>query len=258
MPLPIPPHWRYAPPESLVVGKGAYAAALASVFKAEAITFENLRDGLKWINDSSYPQVLSDLARVFLVMSGSMSAADALQCHEAVWDWVGRLAPAGDQHELVFVFILTSDESKEFEDALAVGLSIAEIDPATTGHAVWRSSGALTELVCLLASVQPMDLLPLRARRTSDVKYATLERLRATVSRSDATAVRDAAREVLVAFSGSEYLLDVFCRPPSHRHGNLLRKWLTVTVTESVTQHWMEEAKQLTGWLVPARSVNTR
>ena len=259
MPLLIPNQWRYAPPESLVVGDGAYAAVLASVFAAEVITLDNLRNGPQSNDDGGYPQVFENLARVYLVMAERMSAADALQCHEAAWDWVVKLAPARDQHELAFVFILTADDSKEFEEALAAGLGLAKIDPASTGHAVWRCSGSLTELLDVLANIQPMDLVPIRARRAADIKHTALARLCATVAVDDATAVREAACEVLAAFSGSEYLLDVFCRPPSHQHGNLLRGWLNAAVTEPVTQQgWMEKTEQLTAWLAPVLAGHTR
>jgi hypothetical protein len=81
-------------------------------------------------------------------------------------------------------------------------------------------------------------------------KHATLAKLHASIGANNATAVREAAREVLAAFSGCEYLLDVYCRPPSHQHGNLLRSWLNATVTEAVTQEsWIENRRQIANWL---------
>lgn len=247
---PIPNRWRCDPPESLVAGDGPYAVALALVVGAEAIRLEDLRAGPEPNDAGGYPQVFENLTRAFLVVPESMSAAEVLRCHQAVWEWFIKLAPGGDQHELAFVFILPPDASKGLEDALAAGLGIARIVTATTGHAVWRRSGSLLELLDLLASIRPMDLLLLRARRTADIKHAAIAKLLAAAAKADSIAIREAARKVWDAFSGREYLLDVFCRPPSHRNGNLLRSWLKKTVTETATQEgWLEERKQLAAWL---------
>jgi len=249
MPSPILNTWQYAPPESLVAGDGPYAAALASVLGAAVIPLEDLRAKPESKDDGGYPQVLESLVRVFLVVPESMSAAGALHCHQSIWEWVGLLAPARDQHELAFIFILPADVSEGFEDALAAGLGIPQVDPATTGLAVWWRSGSLSELLSLLAGIRPMDLLPLRARRAADAKHAALAKLLAWAA-NDSMAVREAARGVLAAFSGCEYLLDVFCRPPCHQNGNLLRSWLKKSETETVTHDgWMEERKQLAAWL---------
>jgi len=257
MPHPIPNEWLVDRAETLLAGDGPYAAALATVLGTVPIPLEHLKTGPKANNDGGFPQVLEGLARAILVVSESMSAADALECHQAVWAWVGKLAPAGDQHELAFVFILPPDAADEFEDGLAAGFGLSKIDPATNGHAVWGCSGSLPELLGLLASIRPMDLIPLRAHRAADAKHAAMARLRATVAADNAAAVRAAAREVLAAFSGCEYLLDVFCRPPSHQHGNLLRSWLNGTVTESITpKEWLEKTKNLAGWLAADQAGN--
>lgn len=242
--------WKVLSPESFVAGDGPFAAALAFILGVDSIGLRELRSGPQPGAGGSYPQVFEELKRVLLVVPESMSAADAVDCHGAAWNWVAKLSSAGDQHELAFVFILPPDASKEFEEAIAVGLGMRRIDPATTGHAVWRCSGSLTELLDLLASILPMDLLPLRARQAADTKRAALIELRNTVASKDTTAIRQAAQEALAAFSGHEYLFDVFCREPSHQNGNSLRKWLRKAVTEAVTQDgWMEERKQLVLWL---------
>ena len=256
---PIPNEWLVNRAETLLSGEGPYAAALATVLGTVPIPLEHLKTGPEANNDGGFPQVLEGLVRAILVVPESMSAADALEYHQAVWAWVGKLAPAGDQHELAFIFILPPDAPKVFDDALAAGFGITKIEPATTGHAVWRCSGSLTELLGLLAAIRPMDLIPIRAHRAADAKHAALAKLRATFVTDNAAAVRAAAREVLAAFSGCEYLLDVFCRPPSHQHGNLLRNWLNATAADLVTsKEWMVGTKQVAGWLALDQNEHTR
>src|SRR5437899_1898725 len=131
----IPEEWRSYPPESLVAGDGPYALALASVVGTVPLSLACLRTDLD-SEGGLYDRFLSDVTRVFLVIGDSVSAAEALRCHQAIWDWIGKLAPAGDEHDLAFLFILPPATSKGFQEALAVGLSVPEIDPATTGHAV--------------------------------------------------------------------------------------------------------------------------
>ena len=77
-----------------------------------------------------------------------------------------------------------------------------------------------------------MDLPPLRARRKANVRHSVLQALRDSQSAAE---VKLAAQQVFAAFSGCEYHLDLFCRPPAHRNGNRLRKLLSEIVTESVT-----------------------
>ncbi|MBE0541751.1 MAG: hypothetical protein IH623_10235 [Verrucomicrobia bacterium] len=255
MPTPIPNEWFADKPETLLTGDGLYALALSSVLGAAALPLRQLQAGPEANNDRGYPQVLDRLSRAILAVSGSMSAADALECHQAVWDWVGKLSPAGDQHELAFIFVLPAHASKEFETALAAGFGLPRIDPGNTGHAVWRRSGSFTDLLELLASVPPMDLVPLWAHRAADAKHASLASLRTAAAVRDENTLREAVRAVVAAFSGCEYLLDIFCRPPSHRNGNLLRSWLKAAGTESVTpQEWMDGTKQLAEWLSPHRA----
>jgi len=247
----IPDELRYKSPESLVVGIGAYSAALASIMGSVAMAFDQIHDGPEPDIGGGYPRVLDNLKRVFFVVSDDMSAAEALRCHQAIWNWVEKLSCAGDQHDLVFIFILPATASKEYEDALAVGLCVPEIVPATTGHAVWRSSGTLLGLLDLVTATRPMDLLPLMARRTVDAKRLALARLRVVIMQNDYAVIREAAQAVLDAFHSAEYHLDLFCRPPSHRHGNLLREWLHADVTGPVTHDWCATGRnQIADWLI--------
>lgn len=251
MPFPVPVEWRYESLESLVVGVGAYSDALASIMGTVALPFAQLHDGPVPDMRGGYPRVLENLKRALLVVPEDMSAAEALRGHRSIWNWVERLSSAGDQHDLAFVFVLPVTDGNEYEEALAAGLCLSSIDPTSTGHGVWRQSGMLLELLELAAAIRPMDALSLRARQRSDHRQLAIEHLRDAVMQGDATAIRDAARVVLAAFRPAEYHLDLFCRAPSHRHGNLLRVWLNAGVTSPVTQDWCATGRsQLDVWLV--------
>lgn len=246
----VPSAWFHDPPSTLVAGDGPYAVALATVLGTEVLHWDCLHRGPQSDQGGPYPQVLQNLARVLLVTSETMPAAEALQGHESVWAWITKLATDGDQHELAFLFILPPDTSKGFEDALAAGLSLDGIVPATTGHAVWRRSGSLQELIEVLSQTHPMDLVALKARRAADCRHSAVTRLREATGQRDFALVRDAVREVLAAFSGREYLLDIFCASPSHQNGNMLRGWLRKVVAEPVTpEAWLGQKQQVAACL---------
>ena len=250
MPSPIPAEWLNAPPQSLAAGDGPYTAALAAVFAMASIPLAHLKAGLESNDRGGHTRVFEDLKRVFLVVPDDMPPAGALHCHQLVWELVENLSSAGGEHDLAFLFILPADAPRSYEDGLAIGLAVPEIDPATTGHAVWRRSGPLSGLLDLVASIQPMDLPPLRARQASDTRHAALARLRAAVAQDDPSTAKEAAREALAAFFGREYYLDLFCRPPRHPNGHRLRDWLKDAVTSPVTQDWWAASKQhLAQWL---------
>lgn len=251
MPSPIPHEWSDTPPESLVAGDGCYTRALAVGLGTVSLPLDCLQIGPAPNDSGAYPRVLENLKRAVLVIPDCMSAAQALHCHAAVWDWVGKLTSDGDQHEIAFLFILPVDASKEYEQALAIGLGVSEVDPLITGHAICRRSVSLSEMLHLMAKVRPMDLLPLRARRAADTKRITLARLRLAVAQDNRSIADSAVREVLNAFSGHTYHLDLFCRPPSHQHGNRLRHWLNAVVTGPVTHDWWTEGREhLADWLI--------
>jgi hypothetical protein len=255
---PIPAEWLSVPPETLVVGSGPYAAALASVMGTASLDARKLAACPEPNEQGGYPRVLEYLERMFFVLGTNQSAADALRCHEDAWNWVVKLTSAGDQHALSFIFILPAEVSSDYESALAIGLGVAKIDPATTGHSVWRRSGSLTKLLDVVSRTQPMDLLPLRARRLADARHAALGALRAAVAGGDRLKAADAARQALSVFSGHEHHLDIFCRPPSHRHGNLLRGWLNASVTDGVTPDWLITGRNhLLEWLLEDENKKT-
>src|ERR1035441_4044200 len=204
MSSPIPNEWLVDPPATLLAGEGPYARAVAAGLGTSAISLGQLMAGPELNARAGYCQVLDSLAQVILVLSESMSPAEAIRCHRAAWDWVGKLSSARDQHELAFLFILPADASQEFEDALAVSLGVSQIDPASTGHAVWRRSGSLSEMHQVLANIRPTDLLPLRARQAANAKHTAIAGLRALLTQDSPTAVSHAARQILLAFSGHE------------------------------------------------------
>ena len=246
----IPDEWRYAPPESLVAGNGPYAAALAAILGTVAVPFDRLQAGPEPDSEGAYPQVLENLIRTFLVVTEAMSPRETLRCHHSLWNWVEKLSSAGDQHDLAFLFVLPALAGEDYEKAIAIGLSFPSLDPATTGHAAWRQSGSLVDLLDLTASINPMDRMALTARERSDGRRMALAQLRDVLPRCDAPQLQAAVRAVLAAFRQEEYHLDLFCRAPSHHHGNLLRRWLNEGVTGSVTQDWCTMARiQVARWL---------
>jgi hypothetical protein len=246
----IPNEWRASPPQALAIGNGPYTIALATVLGIASAPLA-LLNALSEPNErGGHIRLLDDLERVFLVVSEGMSAAEALGCHQIVWGIVAKLSSAGDHHDLACLFILPADAPRSYEESLAIGLAVPEIDPATTGHGVWRRSGSLSELLDLAASIKRMDLPPLRGRQARDTRHAALAKLRAAVAQDDPSAANAAAQEVLASFSGHEYHLDLFCRPPRHPHGNLLRTWLSNAVTSPITHGlWATRKPDLADWL---------
>jgi hypothetical protein len=246
----FPREWQYDSTESFVVGDGPYAKTLAFVFSTVCVSAEKLSDQAGFYEGDSYPLVLENLKRVLFTIPPGMPTADAIRCHRRVWKWVEKLSPFGDQHDLVFVFVLPPDAAAGYEGDLALGLGIQDVDPKTVGIAFWRSSGSLRELLDVLEQVRPMDLPPLRARQTADARHVVLAHLRKAVQGSDLGALQRLAQEVLTVFSEHEYHLDLFCNPPSHQNGNQLRQWLHRIVTESVTPEvWETGRKYIDDWL---------
>jgi hypothetical protein len=254
----IPTEWQYDPPGSLVVGDGSYASVLAFVLGTVALPFEQLRKGPAPNDTGGYPRVFDDLKWSFLVVMETMAPAEALRCHSEVWDWVEKLSSEKEQHELAFVFVLPPGTPQSYEAALAAGLILPAIDPLTSGHAVWTQSGSLGELIVLAGSTPPSDVVRLRGRRASDSRHIALTRLIDAARGNDPAQGREAAMEVLASFSGQEYDLDLFCRPPFHQNGNLLRDWLDTAVTTIVTpESWVEQRRKLAVWL-PSNSGETK
>jgi hypothetical protein len=249
-PVPLPKTWLASPPQSLVVGEGPYAQALGRIVGSAVIIPNQILGGPAPNEAGGYPLVLGTLARVFLVAGPSQTAADLLRVHDALWRWLDKLSPHGDQHELAILFILppTGDGISK---ALAAGLGLERFEPDVPGHSLALMDESLEGLLAKAAAIVPQDLPPLRARRAADARHSALIALRQAVSDE---ALLTAAIRVNEVFRGQEYLLDLFCRPPSHRHGNLLRSWLNGLVTGQVTPQdegssggnpsdWLDEAR---------------
>jgi hypothetical protein len=247
MPASGPLEWLSKPPRILVVGDDSCARAIALILDAGRVTPECLDGQVVVSDEGGAPQILHDLQRVILVGGGSRSSADLLNWHEAVWRWIERLSPEGDQHEIAVLFILADASLNSLGAALAVGLGLQTIDPATSGHGIARMSDPLHSICTALAAIKPMDLPPLRARKRADVRHAALHALRAAGTSDE---LRVLAHRVAEAFQGHEYLLDIFCRPPGHRNGNLFRAWLRGAVSEAINFEKIDDVKSsLATWL---------
>jgi hypothetical protein len=249
----IPTEWQYDPPRSFVVGDRPYASALASVLGTVALPFEQLEMGPTPSNSGGYPRIFQCLKWVFLVVPEAMPAGEALRHHHEVWEWVEKLSPDREQHDLAFVFILPPGASQSYEGTLAAGLIVREIDPATSGHAVWRRSGSLSDLLALVGRTRPMDVVRLRRRLASDSRQIALAKLRTAATEHDLKQGKEAALGVLAAFRGQEHHLDLFCQSPCHKNGHLLREWLKTAVTSIVTPAiWEEQRGKISDWLASA------
>lgn len=248
----VPKEWQYTPPECFVVGDGPYASALAFVLGTVCVASDEIKIGPPKSRSGGFSLVFDVLKFAVLVVPATMSAPDALRCHQHMWEWIEKLSSEGDQHEIAFLFILPPNASLAYEEALAIGLSVPEIDPETSGHGVWRRSGALGELIELIARVRPLDAVPIRARRASDARHIALSELRNALAQEDPISTRSAAKAVLAAFREQGYHLDLFCRPPCHQYGNLLRDWLSRSAAADPTpEEWSEERMRINTWLAP-------
>lgn len=256
--LAIPTDWLSDPPKALVAGTGPYSAALAFILGAARLSFDELRSGPPGSEDEGFPRLLEQLAHAILVVPEQMSVAEAVECHGLVWHWIAKLSSTGDEHELRFLLVLPPHASADYERGLAMGLGLPEIAREKAGHGIWKQSGSLADLINAVRTIHPSDMVALRCRRAADARHIALARLRNSVEAADADGVKVAAGEVAALFSGHEYQLDVFCRAPSHRHGNLLRSWLRETVTKGVTPDSLAAAKaDLSAWLAAADNHNS-
>lgn len=246
MRLSLPEDWAKNPPSSLVVGGSPYGFAFAATLGAG---FLNLATAKIESGNRVSLRVLEELRYLFLVLNESDSASNAIQCHRAAWGWIEKLTSAGAEHDIITLFVLPSHDSGHIQSALSTWLCVSAERTSSVGFGFWRRSSGLADLSELIEKIQPKDLLGLRARQARDSRYASVQKLRTAVTSTDSVAAIAAARELCAAFDGKDYLLDMFCRPPSHSHGNLLRNWLKTTVTDSITPDWNTAKQQLNLWL---------
>ena len=246
----VPEGWLHSPPFSLVVGDGAHARSLAFVFGCELFLPTNLLAMPAEIPGQGYPRVLGNLERVFLVATSASSPADLLRWHKAIWEWVARLSRNGDQHDLAICFALPNTGGANLFQSLLTGLALNGLETHLYGHGIVHMTDGLPSLLTSIGKIRPMDLVALDARRRSHVRHAAINRLRTALSHSDQAAIREATKAVEAAFTGEEYQLDLFCRPPAHRHGNAIRQWLASAVTGEVTpEQWQEQRSAVADWL---------
>lgn len=233
----VPARWLVEHPRNLLIGDGPYALALGQVLGATCVGLDDLLFGPTMHDEGGFPQLLGSLEGVILVAGVGDTAADLLRWHEVVWQWIEKLSPEGDQHDVAILFVLADASGSSIADGLALGLGLEKIDPATNGHGFARMGDTLETLCTTLAAIHPMDLPPLRARKAANQRYQALEELKHAASLNEPTALHAAVEWVRSAFEGCEYHLDLFCRPPNHRNGNQLRTWLNGIVTGSVTPY---------------------
>jgi hypothetical protein len=239
--IDIPASWLAEPPRSLVVGEGPYARALAGILAAAGLLPDEVMTGPAPNESGGYPRVFGKLQRVFVVAGASQSAADLLRVHDALWHWIEKLSPAGDQHELAILFIIPPSAVDSLARSLAVGLGLERIETGTPGHRWVRMDSPLAGILETAASITPQDLPPLKARQAAEARHAALLDLRQAVTDE---ARLNAARRLSELFRNEEYLLDLFCRPPCHRNGNRLRGWLNGIVTGHVTPQDQADATE--------------
>lgn len=229
--------WLSDPPIMLAVGEGSYAAALAFVLGSVLIDASGPFTGSQENYEQPVPLVLRNLEQVILVAGAGNTASDLLRWHEAVWQWIEKLSPEGDEHDVAILFVLADASGSSLADGLAFGLGLEKIDPTTTGHGIARMSDSLDTLCTTLGAIRPMDLPPLRARRAANARHQALEELKDAASLNEPTALHASVEGVRIAFEGCEYHLDLFCQAPQHANGNRLRSLLQKIVTEEVTQY---------------------
>jgi hypothetical protein len=246
MPHPIPTKWTDEPPRIIVAGDGPFATKLALSLNATELTLAKLEGGPEPKSDGAFDRRLNNLESVLFVVPDGMSAAEAMWHHHWLWDWVEKLTAGKDCHEICFIFILPADISGEFDHAIAASLAVTAINPVLSGHAIWRRSGKLEELIELSGRKTGKDLQALRGRRAADVRRNCIALFVATI-KSDETGVSwsKSASRVADAFKNREYDLDLFCLPPCHRNGNLVREWLRSIVTGHLTPEIKNECRLL-------------
>lgn len=235
MPIPIPESWKFDPPHTLVAGNGPDAAVLAQILDAEMMDWESLSAGPEAEEAARYSRILNDLSRVFIVGGATRSTADFLGCHEAIWNWIAKLAPGGTQHDVAMIFVLPKTASRDCGEALAIGLGIPVGELEKSGHGVVRMSQGLEAMLETSSRVVARDRVRFLARKNSDKRHAALGRFKEAQSDSGPEEGIEAARQVLELFAEYEHHLDLFCASPSHRNGNRFRTILHHLVTKPVT-----------------------
>jgi len=237
-------------PETLIVGDGPFALALALILNAGHIGFESLMAAPAPLASGAFPLVLDSLQRVFLVAGTHHCIADLLTARAGVWGWVERLSVEREYHPVAVIFVLRPETGEGFISSLALALGLDEFDQPSSGHSVVRMGDPLKKMLTTADRTARRDAVTHQSRLKADRRYRALMRLR-TVGvddTGDSESMRIVAASVLEVFFEREYDLDLFCCPPSHPNGNVVRKLLNKAVTGSVTQEeWEELLEKLSG-----------
>jgi len=250
MPEHLPEAWLFDPPKILVLGEGAYSHALSRVLKAGHLGFDALGISLRLPDTSPTPLVWNDLRLVFLIGDPGRSAGDLLAFSRRLWNLVQTLTTEEEEHRLAMVFVLPR-ANDTMESALVRGLALGESDPARCGIGIARMGDSLAEILALASRVDPKDFVAVRNRLAADSRRRALLQLRDSLSveanACDSTdSIQSAAAAVAEQFRGCEYDLDLYCHPPRHPNGNVLRQWLNRAVTGMVTpMEWKEIVAEL-------------
>lgn len=254
---PLFSNWLANPPHLLVAGDAPLAAALGQVLGGAVIPLNALDEQIQEDEVAagvSY-HLLEELQTVMVILPLSAGLTDVARWGDQIWKLVERFSSMGDQHDLRWVWVPIVGNSARIEEGLRVVLSLPPdvLDMAGYGYGIWNPKQSLLDLGRVWQSICPADLLTQRARRNRDGRRRALGMLLGALQGYDPDAVVAAAQEVMAQFSKEkEFLLDVFCQPPSHPNGGELRRWLTEVVTCGVTPHRCSSSRsKVEGWLRP-------
>jgi hypothetical protein len=173
---------------------------------------------------------------------------------DQIWNLVERFSSMGDQHDLRWVFVPVAADHVRLENGLRAVLSVpTETQLSGFGYGIWCPQYSLEELGRVWRSIHPSDLLTLRGRQNRDGRRQALGALLGALQGGNSDAVVAAAMEVATQFpEKQDFLLDIFCRQPSHPNGGKLRRWLAEIVTCGVTHHLCSSgSSEVEGWLLP-------
>jgi len=236
IPCMIPDDWAYDPPRILVVGDGLFSKAFSQVMEARLVMPSIFDSDLLVGLNGKLPRVLNELSRVFVIVGADCSAAETACINDSIWKWVVQFTEAKEEHLLAMQFILPPCVGNGFRGALVASLALSGRNSEDAGFGFSCMSDGLAGILAVADRIRPKDFVELRNRRNTDIRRSALERFRAAAATSGATAIKEAAESVAVAFFKEEHLLDVFCRKPSHPNGHRLRFLLNQFVTDGVTQ----------------------
>jgi len=231
--------WLDQPPELLVVGESLFAHALGGILGITPVPPRIFQESGNDSRSGTELLVLSRLRLIFVVAGLGDSAGDLVALHRGLWEWVVRFTADQEEHRLRLVFILPPPFDR-LASSLASGLAFPSLEAAGKACSIVAMDLSLADLLTTASTTAMTDFVAVRGRFKADLRRNALRRLADLVSRSDAgsevaEAIRDAAVAVTEVFRNQEYDLDLFCRPPRHRNGNLLRQWLGHAVTGMVT-----------------------